>query len=115
MGTKSWSGRQKRNTLLPDLPAMKNGKCLVCGLSEELSAARIFYRNIHGSYNTGLPDYFVLAVKKELAQDGSFDSKFGRPYREGGIGRIPLDKLLDHVKENFPYDWNEESGERFWI
>ena len=115
MGTKSWSGRQKRNTLLPDLPAMKNGKCLVCGLSEELSAARIFYRNIHGPYNTGLPDYFVLAVEKEPVHDGGFGNKFGRPYRDDGIGRIPLGKLLDHVKENYPYDWNKESGVSFWI
>ena len=103
-GTENWDEQAKGKTALPDLPVMTSGNCLICGSAQSLSAEHIYYQNIHGQYNTGLPDYFVLKISKAAVFKDNLCSKFGSPYRDEGMGRISLDKLLSHVQEHYPYD-----------
>ena len=101
---KGWCavGGLSRYKPLPDVPELVEGQCSVCQSSDGLLVDRIFYRNIHGPYNTGLPDYFVLEIAEPpLAAEHPF-RRWGRPYQDKGIGRVQMSQLAAHVKRLYP-------------
>jgi len=60
-------------TAVPILPALIDGACAECGSSNELSSERIHWENVHGPYNTGLPDNWLLQID-------TGNESWGRPY-----------------------------------
>ena len=58
----------------------------------------IAYRNVHGPFNTGLPDYFCLVILSEATSEAS---RWGLPYRDVWVvDRIPLDELEERMKNS---------------
>lgn len=96
-GTERWSESQKRATAIPDVPAIHESECPRCGSSEKLLASDVRYLNIHGPYNTGLPDYFILVIAPNTSE------KWGKPYQDSNVPRIPIDMVQEFVKELYPY------------
>lgn len=98
----SWTKQRQKMAHLPDLPRIEDGKtCPKCHSSQTISAINIFYKNVHGQFNTGLPDYFVLTIiENEIP---NFLSKFGRPYADEAIGLIALEALEEHVQSLYPH------------
>ena len=77
-----WKGWPIRDAV-PVLPILKDSKCPMCGGSDEIISTRISWLNIHGPYNTGLPDYWVLKVSDtKWGFEKNFPSKWGLPYYE---------------------------------
>ena len=76
-----WKGWPIRDAV-PAFPIMKDGKCPVCGGNEEVVSSNIAWLNIHGPYNTGLPDYWILKANDKLGFEKRFSSKWGLPYYE---------------------------------
>jgi len=76
-----WKGWPIRDAV-PRLPMIHNGKCPVCHGTEELISTSIEWHNVHGQYNTGLPDYWVLQVNNRKSFEKTFPSKWGLPYYE---------------------------------
>lgn len=92
-GTESW--RDKPN--LPDVPSVDTGPCLRCGGIDKLNPRDVYYRNYHGPYNTGLPDYFELITQ---ARDEFNMRRWGAPFIDAWVvKRIPLDQLEAHVAQ----------------
>jgi hypothetical protein len=56
--TEKWEPRPD----LPDISRLLDGRCPRCGTGKPLDPSEIYYKNIHGPYNTGLPDYYVLII-----------------------------------------------------
>ena len=94
MGTERWRGRERDKLPLPDLPQLQDGECPTCGSTESLAPERIYYKNVHGRFNTGLPDYFRLVIAE---QPGPDLRRWGRPYSDDGIGRIPWPEMLENI------------------
>lgn len=110
-GTEHWNQTRKEKLALPDLPRMQKGECPQCRSTESVIAESIYYRNEHGPGNTGLPDYFVL----EIVEAGEYSRcasqrKWGRPFVDGGTGRIPWMEMLQRI-EKFK---EEEERARAW-
>ena len=94
-GTEHWAEKPD----LPAVPQLHADRCPRCGGSEGLSVARIVYRSVHGEFNTGLPDYYVLVVLKESPTEGDSAQRWGRPYRDAWVvDRIPLDELEERIR-----------------
>ncbi len=91
-GTENWSEKPD----LPDVPILEGSGCPRCGGTEGLPTSNVYYRNVHGPYNTGLPDYFQLIIDSS----GTIGlGKWGKPYRNKRISaRIPLNKLEEAMK-----------------
>lgn len=68
----AWQGWPQQDPL-PRLPKFESPRCESCGGVEALASGRIRWLNYHGPYNTGLPDYWLLAVDVG-------DVKWGHPY-----------------------------------
>lgn len=68
----TWRGWPHRS-VVPLLPLMQGGPCPACGGDLVLRSSDIAWLNVHGSYSTGLPDHWVLAVRAD-----SFS--WGKPY-----------------------------------
>jgi hypothetical protein len=60
-------------TAVPTLPILVDGACTLCGADAGVRSERIRWENVHGTYNTGLPDYWLLQVD-------AGNAKWGRPY-----------------------------------
>jgi hypothetical protein len=60
-----WKGWPIRDPV-PILPIMEQGKCPICGSVDEVISSNIAWLNIHGPYNTGLPDYWILKVTPDV-------------------------------------------------
>lgn len=58
----SWQGWPHKDAV-PLLPRLESGICESCGGSASLNSERITWYNYHGSYNTGLPDYWLLKIE----------------------------------------------------
>jgi hypothetical protein len=76
---KRWKGWPIRDPL-PLLPLIENGKCKICGGTNDLLSMNIIWLNIHGPYNTGLPDYWILKINEGKTFKKKFISKWGLPY-----------------------------------
>ena len=98
-----WKGWPLRDTL-PIPPVLEAGTCPICHGQEELCSTSVAWLNIHGPYNTGLPDYWILSVGKATEFVRDFPSKWGLPYFElfqcPRCGERALSSL--HV---FPIGW----------
>jgi hypothetical protein len=100
MGTEHWRGKDREKLRLPDLPRLRDGRCPECGSTEALVPDRIYYRNYHGPFNTGLPDYFVLEIVETAdSQRYACHRKWGNPYIDAGIGRIPWPEMVQRIEE----------------
>ena len=92
MGTEDWT--EKPN--LPDVPSLDGGKCPRCGGADGLKLEDVSYQNVHGPYNTGLPDYFCLRMDPANLKWGA---EWGKPYRDAWASeRIPLDELEERMR-----------------
>jgi hypothetical protein len=67
-----WRGWPHRDPI-PTLPLMQSGRCESCGGDQPLPAHQITWLNCHGSFSTGLPDYWVL-------QTNGSGCNWGHPY-----------------------------------
>ena len=115
VGTEKWDDRQKAPTVLPDIPRLICGVCPQCGANEPLLEQQIFYVNYHGEGNTGLPDYFVLKISPAAhLERHAFHRKWGQPYRDPNIGRIPLSDLTRHVRALYIYEWDKHHDPETW-
>lgn len=76
------SSKNEQKDSIPMLLEMIEGFCPVCRSSESLQPDLVYYLNIHGSGNTGLPDYFILKIAKDKNDPTLAWShgRFGRPY-----------------------------------
>jgi hypothetical protein len=88
-GWKGWpsprsGARWPKSGPVPALPVTVEGTCPECGCKEALAPSNILYQNIHGPYNTGLPDYFILVVSSPNDANHEFLKKFGQPYDSSG-------------------------------
>jgi hypothetical protein len=54
----------------------------MCGKCNELHSTSVAWLNVHGRYNTGLPDYWVLEIVERSKFTPEFTSKWGLPYFE---------------------------------
>ena len=96
-GAERWPEEERARKLsLPDIPEIIEGKCTACAGTEVIKPEQIAYENYHSPTNTGLPDYFHLVISAVVAE-----SRWGKPYRESRIGRIPLKLLARHVGDRF--------------
>jgi hypothetical protein len=94
VGTEAW----KEKPDLPAVPTMDDGRCSRCGGSDGLNLDQVFYRNVHGPHNTGLPDYFELVI---MEHDEFNARRWGRPYSDAWItARVSLDDLESHMKRS---------------
>lgn len=91
-GTERW--RDKPD--LPDVPLLEGGKpCSRCAGTTTVRVEQVYYHNIHGEYNTGLPDYFVLEIH---SSDTSDMRRWGSPFADPWIvDRIPVAELEAHM------------------
>lgn len=73
----SWKGWPNRD-VIPNLPLIDEGNCVRCGAMavDLISNRSLTWQNIHGPYNTGLPDYWIIVTGT---------SKWGLPYFTTGI------------------------------
>jgi hypothetical protein len=67
-------------TTVPRLPSRRHCACRKCGGTSSVPASYIRYINIHGEYNTGLPDYFALMICEPGNEHYDFLSQWGDPY-----------------------------------
>ena len=66
-----------------------------------MSIARIAYRNVHGEFNTGLPDYFVLVILEDLSAESASAQRWGHPYSDAWVvNRISLDELEEQMRSS---------------
>lgn len=94
-GTESW--RDKPN--LPDVPMLAGDRCPRCGGTEGLPTSTVYYSNVHGPYNTGLPDYFKLIIDSSATARSR--ARWGNPYCDSRVpARIPLDKLEEAMNKS---------------
>jgi hypothetical protein len=114
-GTANWDETERTSTRIPDIPRVTQGRCPQCGATQPLLAHQIFYWNYHGPGNTGLPDYYVLRIARieDLSQRAA-SRRWGMPYMDAGIDRIPISAVESHVRIHFPYDWNREHDPERW-
>jgi hypothetical protein len=85
---------------VPDVPRVVAGRCPRCGGTVGVAAERIGYANVHGEYNTGLPDFFFLKIFDAPRDDSS--GRWGMPYRDPKVGRVPIGDL---PRRYLPHDW----------
>ena len=76
---------------VPDVPRLVDGRCPVCQSTSGVEPGRVGYVNVHGEFSTGLPDFFVLKVLDSVAQVSN--SRWGIPYKDLKVGRVPLEDL----------------------
>ena len=75
---KQWKGWPHRDAV-PVLPRVESGVCQRYGDSTAaLASSSVIWVNYHGPLNTGLPDYWLLAVDDK-------PRKWGLPYYAEGI------------------------------
>ena len=74
-----WRGWPIKNKI-PIPPIMEGIVCPVCNGAANLISTCVAWLNIHGPYNTGLPDYWVLSIGEEKEFVKEFPSKWGLPY-----------------------------------
>jgi hypothetical protein len=86
-GTQQWAKKPD----LPDVPFVDDRKCSRCHGVNGIPIDNVYYFNVHGKYNTGLPDYFNLIIREN---DPFNMRRFGSPYSDCWITkRIKLDDL----------------------
>ena len=73
----AWRGWPHRDAV-PLLPRLDAETCAICANAEAVYGDVIAWVNYHGPYNTGLPDYWYLAI------DGD-PSHWGLPYYAEGV------------------------------
>ena len=113
-GTTNWSQQRKEGLALPDLPRLQEGRCPQCGSTGSLGPEQIFYVNVHGPWNTGLPDYFVLKTADGAdLQIVGFHRKWGRPYADTGVGRIRWPEMLRRIEEFYREQKREQEKAAF--
>ena len=95
---------------LPDLPELRNAECPECGSTEALVPEQIYYRNVHGAFNSGLPDYFKLIIAEEPTCE---DRHWGSPYQDEGLGRVPWPEVLELIDAFDEQQQEEKAHSRF--
>lgn len=93
------SALDRERTELPALPIISDEKCPDCGNVKILHHRKIFYKNIHGSFSTGLPDYFILEIADSFDEAREFQKKFGYPYPD--LNHY-LSRLSSNQKNDMP-------------
>lgn len=73
----SWKGWPHRD-VVPSLAQLRAGTCEVCGSGTSIRNESIAWLNYHSEFNTGLPDYWLLAVTQS-------PNKWGLPYFAIGL------------------------------
>ncbi len=96
-GTAQWAEKPD----LPAVPGLHSGRCPRCSGSDGVSIARIAYRNVHGEFNTGLPDYFVLVILEDSSAAWASAQRWGHPYNDAWVvDRIPFDELEERMRDS---------------
>jgi hypothetical protein len=88
--------REPESCRFPIFQKSSRANVRACAGTEVIKPEQIAYENYHSPTNTGLPDYFHLVISAVVAE-----SRWGKPYRESRIGRIPLKLLARHVGDRF--------------
>lgn len=100
-----WKGWPHRAPI-PLLQKMARGVCVECGSRDVLESNRIRWRNVHGEFNTGLPDYWLL----EIDGDGG---KWGYPYYSesccGSCGQVSITSQMCYPNGRSEFKSNCES------
>jgi hypothetical protein len=93
-GTEHWAEKPD----LPAVPHLQSELCKRCGAHEGVDVEPIVYMNVHGPFNTGLPDYFRLVIQPEPRAEAL---RWGRPYKDAWVvERIPLDELEARMRNS---------------
>ncbi len=87
----SWKGWPNKD-VIPYLPQVEDGRCAHCSAVSfnSISSRSLTWKNVHGPYNTGLPDYWIIGVG---------ESKWGLPYFT--MGKCPKCRSTSIVSQFF--------------
>jgi hypothetical protein len=93
--TINWNSQERKKSILPDIPKLDDGTCNRCQSQDHVFVYDLVFINIHGSYSTGLPDYFRLAIDEINMNKRFLHERFGIPYLDNFPGLISIDKLIE--------------------
>jgi len=106
-GTQEWAEKPD----LPAVPFVDDQKCSRCHGIDGVPIADVYYRSVHGKFNTGLPDYFKLVIREN---DPLNIRNWGSPYSDWWITkRIQLDDLERHDSDVDEGPWQFEESDPF--